>query len=328
MAPERNIEVDSNQSTPITTDESIIVDVDPINPLDGETIHAYPEPVAKLFIFGEPEGTTIEDWPDYLATGITVEHTPDLLRMIADRTLRTNDPEEEDPKYWAPIHAWRALGQLRDASAIEPLLQQTEDLFDNKLGFGDWAIEELPDVYANIGEAAIPILTRCIADPTWTVNTRIQAMTGLTTITQKYPEHREETIVLFVQQLEQFVQNDPELNGYLITNLAILKAVDTLPLIQQAFASNNVDTFLISLEDVEVAFGLKERSTPEFTDWESLLRNFSQSAGLDLDRKEEHTHTHQHSTRSVSPPRGSKNKVTKKAKAKMEKKSRKHNHGK
>src|ERR1019366_1020324 len=185
-------------------------------------------------------------------------------------------------------------------------------------GFGEWAIEELPDVYANIGETAIPILTRCIADPAWHVNARIHAMTGLTKIALKYPEHREETIAFFVQQLEQFAQNDPEINGYLITKLVDLKAVETLPLIEQAFADDNIDQSLIDLEDVEVGFGLKERRIPDFT---NPFQNFGQLQAT-------HTHQHSSSTRSASPPKGNKNKVTKKAKAKMEKKSRKNNRGK
>jgi hypothetical protein len=328
MAPERNIEVDTNQSTLITTDKNIIVDADPVNPQDGETIHAYPEPVAKLFTFGEPEADAIENWPNYLATGITVEHIPDLLRMVADPALRGSDlSEEDDPKYWAPVHAWRALGQLQDASVVEPLLQQTENLFDYETGFGDWAIDGLPDVYAEIGAAAIPILNKCIVDPAWPADARIQAMTGLTKIALKYPEHREETITFFVQQLEQVAQNDPEINAYLITKLVDLKAVETLPLIQQAFSDDNVDQSLIDLEDVEVGFGLKERRIPDFT---SPSQNFGRSQATHTNEGHTHTHTHQHSpsTRSVSPPKGNKNKVTKKAKAKMEKKSRKNNRDK
>ena len=126
---------------------------------------SYSEKLEKLFAYGTPEPVGLEDWPDYLASGITTEDTPELLRVIADPTLRTTDPDEEDPKYWAAVHAWRTIAQLRDASATAPLLQLTENRFKDASG-SEWAIEELPDVYEGIGSAAMPILINCIADST------------------------------------------------------------------------------------------------------------------------------------------------------------------
>ncbi len=322
------------QPEQITADIPLIIDADPVHENDDDTIHSYPEPLDKLLTYGTPESVDVENWPDYLAPGITKEHIPALLRMIADPGLRTSDPKEDDPKYWAAVHAWRTLGQLRDASAVESLLQQTEDLFDDTTGFGDWAIEELPDIYEAIGPVAIPILTRCIADPSWPVNTRINAMTGLTKITTKYPEHRDETVIFLTEQLEDFAQNDPEINGYLIANLTELKAVETLPIIQKAFVDGNVDTFLIDLKYVEEEFGLRERPEPAFTDLNSFLQKLSQSQGqedatsVSQAPPQPHVHKNFPPTRSSSPPRGGKSKVTKKAKAKMEKKSRKKNLGK
>jgi Protein of unknown function (DUF1186) len=110
--------------------------------------------------------------------------------------------------------------------------------------------------------------------------------------------------------LENYAQNDPEINGYLISNLSHLKAIETLPLIKTAFDDGNVDTFLISLEDVEVLFGLREPPEPLFTDFNSFLQALSHPE----DQKDA---TPPHSS---SIPKANKNKKTKKAQAKASRK--------
>src|SRR5437879_4486639 len=125
----------------------------------------YTPPVAKLLTYGEPEAVLSEDWPNYLELGIGPEHVPELIRMVADKDLRTTDPDETDPKYWAAVHAWRTLGQLRDVTAVEPLLQLSEELISDESGVDEWAIEELPDIYGLIGPAAISFLAKYAAEP-------------------------------------------------------------------------------------------------------------------------------------------------------------------
>jgi hypothetical protein len=199
--------------------------------------------------------------------------------------------------------------------------------YDNDTGFVEWAIEELPDVYEAIGPAAIPILINCIADSTWPVETRVNAMTGLYKICTKYPEYRDEVVAFFTKQLENYAQNDPEINGDLISNLAELKAIETLPLIKTAFDNGNIDTFLISLEDVEVSFGLREPPEPLFTDFNSFLQAFSHSEDLEDATPTSPTlfpqhHAQQHPTSpyNSSIPKANKNKKTKKAQAKASRK--------
>jgi hypothetical protein len=99
--------------------------------------------------------------------------------------------------------------------------------------------------------------------------------------------------------LENYAQNDPEINGYLISNLSKLKAIETLPLIKTAFDYGNVDTFLICLEDVEVSFGLREPPEPLFPQPYAL---------------------HPTPPHSSSIPKANKNKKTKKAQAKASRK--------
>jgi hypothetical protein len=48
-------------------------------------------------------------------------------------------------------------------------------------------------------------------------------------------------VALIVGQLEKATENDPELNGGLISELMDLQAVETAPAIEAAFATENVD---------------------------------------------------------------------------------------
>ncbi len=72
----------------------------------------YSDPVKKLLQLGMPEGN---EWPDYLAMGVTLEHIPELIELVGDEALRWEDEEEDEdqPQWYAQIHAWRALGQLK-----------------------------------------------------------------------------------------------------------------------------------------------------------------------------------------------------------------------
>lgn len=77
----------------------------------------------------------ISKWPDCLGYGLTEEHIPELIRMATDPEL--NNADSESSEVWAPLHAWRAFGQLRAEQAIEPLagLLNMDD---------DWVSDELP----------------------------------------------------------------------------------------------------------------------------------------------------------------------------------------
>src|SRR5258708_7350660 len=122
--------------------------------------YTYSAPVAQLLILGKPDiSSKEENWLDYLGRGLNAEHIPDLIRMATDEQL--NNADSESLEVWAPVHAWRALGQLRAEAAIEPLLELLRE--DEESGeMNDWAIEELPEVYGMIGPAALPVLVAFI----------------------------------------------------------------------------------------------------------------------------------------------------------------------
>ena len=215
----------------------------------------YPPPVDKLLTYGPCDDIDIvshEQWPDYLALGFGPEHIPDLIRLATDTTYSTSD--SEDPAYCAPVHAWRILGLLHAEAAIEPLITFTEDS-----DYGDIASDELPEVYALIGPAAIPTLKAFLADSSHTASARIDAIACIERIAKIHPEAKEECIAIITLQLESFAENDPDLNAFLIYALKDLKVPEAIPLIKQAYEADSVDEFFVgTFDEVQVAFGLKE----------------------------------------------------------------------
>jgi hypothetical protein len=190
-------------------------------------------------------------WPNYLDLGLGLEHVPELIQMATDEEL--NWADSESLGVWAPVHAWRALGQLRAVSAIEPLLHLFHELEDS-----DWVGEELPQVYGMIGREAIPALARYLDDASHGLWPRVTAAFSLERIAAGDPSARDECVTILSRQLERFTKNDPTLNGLLISYLVDLRAVEAAPSIERAFAAGRVDLSILGdWEDAQVTLGLK-----------------------------------------------------------------------
>jgi hypothetical protein len=218
---------------------------------------SYTEPVAKLLSYGDCNKMDLDDWPDYPAElGLTLADVPELIRMATDPDLW----ETKGIATWAPVHAWRSLGQLRAVEAIEPLMQ----LFGDEEN--DWASEELPTVYDLIGPPAISALSKYLLNVEHEGWARVTASDGLEKIAITYPEHREVCVASLTEALSQFLENEDFLNGLLICNLIELKAVEAAPLMEQAFKAEMVDEMIPGTwAAVQVELGLKNKEdfTPE-----------------------------------------------------------------
>jgi hypothetical protein len=226
------------------------------------TTEAYPPPIDQLLTFGDCR--KLPEWPNYLELRLGAEHILDLIRMATSEEL--NHADSESSEVWAPVHAWRALGQLHAEAAIESLISlfQTIDEDDN-----EWAGEELPTVFGMIGPAAIPALTTYLADASHRLYARIAAISSLQRIAEMHPETRAECVAILTRQLEKGAEADPTLNGFLLASLLDLKAVESLPVIERALVADWVDESVAGdWEDVQIEFGLKEqRETPRRPLW-------------------------------------------------------------
>lgn len=195
-------------------------------------------PVAALLVMGEPQPTQDHAWPDYRSLGIGAEHIPVLIRMATDFSL-IHLADEADPSAWAPVHAWRALGQLHAVEAVEPLMVLFHEVHDN-----DWVIEEMPDVFALIGPAAFPALVDYLNDRGYPVYSRLVAAASLTQIALREPELRAQAVDALAEQLLHFCDNSAGMNGVLVANLVELNAYEKTELIHSVFTASKVDRFI------------------------------------------------------------------------------------
>jgi len=214
----------------------------------------YPVPLDRLNALDLDELEQPAD-VDYRALGLGPEDIPALVRIATDRRYDTVPL----PLAWAPLHAWRALGALRAAEAAEPLTM----LFDS-VGDDDWMLGDLPRVFGQIGAPAIPIVARYLTQPEHAVWSRIAAGEALAEIGKVHPDVRDECVTILTDQLRHFETQDDELNAFLVSDLLELRAVESAPVIEAAFAADRVDLSVCGdWEDVQVELGLlPARLTP------------------------------------------------------------------
>ncbi|MGC1274111.1 MAG: hypothetical protein WBC44_10420 [Planctomycetaceae bacterium] len=217
---------------------------------------AYGSPVDRLLTLGEAR---LGDWPDYVETfGLDAGHVPELIRMATDESLNASDGESSE--VWAPLHAWRALGQLHAEPAVEPLSK----MLAAAGSYGDWELDDLPIALGMIGPAAIPSLERIFDDDQLDVSNRSGAVRGLAAVAKHYPASRDAVVDVLVRRLERYESQDVELTTWLVDELTELQVTEAASLIEKAFAADRVDISLRGdWEDVQIDLGLlEERVTP------------------------------------------------------------------
>ncbi|MCT7995934.1 PBS lyase [Laspinema olomoucense] len=220
------------------------------------TLETYSHPLNQLLTFGDC--FKIKSDTNYLKKfGFTAEHIPELIRMAVDPEL--NWAESDTLEVWAPVHAWRSLGQLRAEAAIDPLITLFDEIEDI-----DWTSSEMPPVFKQIGPAAIPSLAAYL-DKAGPDEYHLEiAGSSLTEIGTEYPEFRDECVKILTKKLAKFEDNNPILNGYLVSNLIDLDAVESASLIQTAFAVDCVDEVVVGdWDEVQFLLGLGPRKTRE-----------------------------------------------------------------
>jgi hypothetical protein len=238
--------------------------------MENSDSNTYAPPVNTLLTYGVASSASPDKWPDYLALGLGPEHIPDLIRMATDKEL--NEADSESLEVWAPLHAWRALGQLRAEEAVMPLLSLFEVLEDS-----DWADSEIPEVFGLIGPSILPVLTDVIADASSHEDSRICAISGVEKIAARWPETRPDCVAILMKQLALFAENDPVINRSLISRLVDLKAIEAAPLMEEAFKAERVDSSIIDWEDVQEDLGLLPAEKIEQRRNKPLMPNFFSS---------------------------------------------------
>jgi hypothetical protein len=228
-----------------------------VEPKDDVASRVYEDPVCRLLGMGTPESST-----EYATLGIGQEHVPALIRMATDPRL--HQVKTASDEVWAPVHAWRALSQLRAQTAVEPLVDLLR-LVDEQQD--DWAAEDLPRALSEFGAPAISALSAFLEDASRGPWARVAASAGLVRVAQRHPQERATCIAVLTDQLERFAVNGQGLNAFLVSALIDLDAVESAKTIERAFAAGAVDLAVLGdWEDVQIELGLlDERVTPRPT---------------------------------------------------------------
>jgi hypothetical protein len=214
----------------------------------------YDGPVGRLLTVGETNLFKRGEWPNYPREyELGREHIPALIRMACDVAL--HDGDSEGPEIWAPVHAWRALAQLRATEAVEPLLEFT------KLDMDDDAVsQEFAMVFGMIGPSAIAPIAAFLRDRSLPWMAASLATGGLAEVVKNHPECRDECVGMLTGLLDRATDRDPTANGFVVCSLLDLKAVEAIDAIREAFRLDAVDISIAGdLEDVEIDLGFRER---------------------------------------------------------------------
>ena len=209
-----------------------------------------------LFELGEARRNR-ENWPDYKQCGVGRDDIDDLLNLVTDEAL--HGAPAEGNEVWVPLHAWRALGQLADPRAIEPLIGTFDSLWED-----DWALAELPVVVAMLGQDGIRPLTEFLNDRIHAEFARAMAVDALEGIAEREPFIRDQVVTIITEYLARPDENAQGLNGCAVNTLITLKATESIDTLRRLYESGNVDLSACGdIEQVEIELGLRTvRSTP------------------------------------------------------------------
>lgn len=216
----------------------------------------YRAPVAQLLELGLQIQEQTDDF--YRALGLSAADVPQLCRLAKAGTLRNEDAD--DLAAYGSVHAWRALGELRAEDSVDTLIGEFCHAPED-----DWVMEELPAIMAQIGPIAIPALAAYCADDSNDVYACSTASSALAAIAGAHPAARERCVALLASVLAGYAERDAEFNALLIGDLLTLRAIETAPLMEQAFAADAVELAIVGdWEEVQIELGLLEqRLTPQ-----------------------------------------------------------------
>ena len=216
-----------------------------MNELDDKLYDDYPMPVGALLVYGKPQAGPI-DLSAFKNLNLNSSHIPLLIKMLSDERL--NDASSESNEVWAPLHAWRILGQLKAKEAIGPMISLFEILKDD-----DWFNEEIPIIFGKIGKDALPDLEKYLQNPDNNYFPKIICAKSIKEI--GLAENSKTCVQILKKQLRNYDMNHPTLNAFLILYIIDLKGNIPFSLIENSFLDEAVDeTVMGTLEDVEARY--------------------------------------------------------------------------
>ena len=220
-----------------------------------EKKNEYMHPVSQLLELGDSWKNQYKI--DYSELEITRNHIPELIQLATDSYYLRGC--SDDTQIWGTIHACRALGQLKAAEAVVPLVEMLKMIDEND---EDWMIDDMPSVFESIGREATPALMRYTSNLNNTLYARVTAHNSLVKIAMSDESFKGDCIKFLRSCLGNYINEDSTMNAHFIDGLIDLKDIDSASLIQKAFDQECVDEmFMGDWEDCQIRLGLKQERT-------------------------------------------------------------------
>jgi hypothetical protein len=206
------------------------------------------------------------------------EAVPPLMALATDELLYLLD--DDVPDIWSPYHAIRLLGELRATEAIGPLLtllEQDDDYLDTYL----------PESLGSMGGPAVEPLRTTLFDSRVDAYGAGRATRALTKIAEDEPALRDQIVGILTERLdaESSREDQFELRGFLVSELADLRAVESTASIYRAFDEELLDEMIIDRETVDVLLARPEGMSPHDAMAPLVNRDMATSGrGWSLDR--------------------------------------------
>ena len=246
--------------------------------LANDPCATYAAPVRRLLSIGEIRSYDSADWPDYLREfAIGHEHIGELIRLACDEALHR--ALSGTTEVWAPLHAWRALGQLRAAVSVAPLLALLKTIEEDEA-----AEAELPVVFGMIGPTAISYCADFLSDRANPPFPLITAIDAIKEIAERHPGCRAECVGILARTLQPPAH--PSVSGFVVSALIDLCAVEAIDAIREAFRRKSVDISIAGdEEDVEIELGLRERRATPAPRYMMLPSDWSSPRNVDRNQR-------------------------------------------
>ncbi|OXC73820.1 hypothetical protein BSU04_35095 [Caballeronia sordidicola] len=188
-----------------------------------------------------------DTWHEYLQSGFDQSHVPDLIRILDDDTLHES---EFAGTAMAPIHAWRILAELKAVGAIPALISLLPRVDDD-----DWIGEEFPDVFSKIGPSSLESIESYARDSRNGEFARICTFHSISQMGCDHPEQRTRCVEILTDLLRVHETNDPNINGFLVSALSDLGALESFEVVREAYEKNHVELSVLGgLREAEYYF--------------------------------------------------------------------------
>lgn len=221
--------------------------------------------IERFSQLGEPSTFDMPELPEY---ELDAQDIPAALAL----TRAPHVSKNED----ASAHAFMALTQQRDEKTLGQLLATADEALLRRLA-EFVSIQAIP--YYDL--ELVAELDSIIQSDKLSATRRLFATELLQEFALLHPEYYGRTIKVIAARLQDFANNPDKVNAELVSACVTLQADELMPVIEQAYAANKVDTGeYASAEDVHAAMSVAE------TTFEQGLEAFMHTKELDEIRHE------------------------------------------